>query len=142
MTQLDALKAILARDGGLLRPAAVVEAARDESSPLHSAFEWDDTEAARLFRLDQAQRLIRSFKIKVEDDSGRTFEAPVFVNVSTDRTGGKDSNPYRLAEDVAKCPDLLAIAESDALDQLRGLRERYGHIKKLGAVWAAIDMAG
>ena len=141
MTQLEALKAIMARDGGLLRPAAVVDAARDESSPLHSAFTWDDTEAARLFRLDQAQRLIRSFKIKVEDN-GKVFEAPVFVNISSDRTGGKDSNPYRLAEDVAKCPDLLAIAESDALDQLKGLRERYGHIKKLGAVWAAIDLAG
>ena len=141
MTQLDALKQIAERDGGLLRPAAVVEAARDESSPLHSAFTWDDTEAARLYRLDQAQRLIRSFKIKVEDN-GKTFEAPVFVNISSDRTGGKDSNPYRLAEDVAKCPDLLAIAESDALDQLKGLRERYGHIKKLGAVWAAIDLAG
>ena len=35
MTQLEALKEIAKRDGGLLRPAAVVDAERDEKSPLH-----------------------------------------------------------------------------------------------------------
>lgn len=41
MTQIEALKAIAARDGGLLRPRAVVDAARSLESPLHGAFEWD-----------------------------------------------------------------------------------------------------
>lgn len=140
MTQLEALKAIAARDGGLLRPAAVVEAARDVNSPLHSAFVWDDTEAARLYRLDQAQRLIRSFRVKIEDGN-KSFDAPVFVNLSTDRTSGKENNPYRVAEDVARCPDLMAIAERDALGQLKGLRDRYGHLKRLGDIWTAIDNA-
>ena len=140
MTQLDALKQIAAQNGGLLRPSAVVEAARDENSPLHSAFCWDDTEAARLYRLDQAQRLIRSFRFKVEDD-GKSVDVPVFVNISIDRTGTKDSNPYRLTEDVAKMPNLLEIAEKDALDQLKGLRDRYGHLKRLGDIWTAIDNA-
>ena len=92
MTQLEALKAIAKRDGGLLRPQAVVDAARPEDSPLHGAFCWDDTEAARLYRLDQAQRLIRSFKIEIESD-GASIAVPAFINVSIDRTGGKDDNP-------------------------------------------------
>lgn len=38
----------LRRRDGLLQPAAVVEDARDESSPLHPLFEWDDRKAAEL----------------------------------------------------------------------------------------------
>lgn len=141
MTQLEALKAIAARDGGKLCPAAVVEAARDEDSPLHGAFCWDDTEAARLYRLDQAQRLIRSFRVEIED-CGKKCEVPVFIGISTDREGAKSDNPYRLAVDVANDADLLAIAENDALEQLRGLRNRYNHLKRLGDIWAAIDAHG
>ena len=138
MTQLEALKAIAKRDGGLLRPQAVVDAARPEDSPLHGAFCWDDTEAARLYRLDQAQRLIRRFTIEIEQD-GESIDVPVFINVSSDRMGAKDENPYRLTADVVKSEDLLSVAEKDALEQLRGIRNRYQNIKRLGDVWAAID---
>ena len=141
MTQLEALKAIAARDGGLLRPAAVVEAARDESSPLHGAFCWDDTKAAELYRLDQAQRLIRSFRVKIESD-GKECDVPVFVNISSDREGGKSENPYRMLESIQKDMDLLAVAESDALEQLRGIRNRYVHLKRLNDIWTAIDFHG
>ena len=138
MTQLEALKAIAKRDGGLLRPQAVVDAARPEDSPLHGAFCWDDTEAARLYRLDQAQRLIRSFKIEIESD-GETVDIPAFINVSSDRSSGRDMNPYRMTQDVMKSEDLLAAAEKDALEQLRGIRNRYKNIKRLSDVWNAID---
>lgn len=138
MTQLEALKQIAARDGGLLRPAAVVEAARPENSPLHGAFCWDDTEAARLYRLDQAQRLIRRFTIEIESD-GDVVDVPAFINVSSDRSSGREENPYRLTESVIKSEDLLAVAEKDALVQLKGIRDRYKNIKRLGDVWSAID---
>jgi hypothetical protein len=138
MTQLEALKQIAARDGGLLRPAAVVEAARPENSPLHGAFCWDDTEAARLYRLDQAQRLIRRFTIEIESD-GDVVDVPAFINVSSDRSVGREENPYRLTESVMKSEDLLAVAEKDALVQLKGIRDRYKNIKRLCDIWMAID---
>jgi len=139
MTQLEALKAIAARNNGLLRPADVVEEARDENSPLHSAFCWDDSEAARLFRLDQAQRLIRKFKVVVEESKGKVVEVPVFIGVSSDRTSTKDENPYRLATDVAKDKNLLAVAENDALEQLKALKNRYNYLKKFQQLWDLID---
>lgn len=138
MTQLEALKEIAKRDGGLLRPAAVVDAARDEESPLHGAFEWDDGEAAQKYRLLQAQSLIRSFKVAIERN-GQTHTVPVFVGVSTDRTGEKSDNPYRLLEQIAKKPDLMAVAVQDALDQLEAVRNRYAHLQELADVWAAVD---
>lgn len=138
MTQLEALKLIAERDGGLLRPAAVVEAAKPVDSPLHNAFTWDDTKAANEYRLLQAQKLIRSFKVTIEDGD-KKFDAPVFVNLSTDRVGGKDDNPYRLTESLRNDMDLLAIAEKDAMEQLRGVKERYGHLKRLCDIWDVID---
>jgi len=138
MTQLEALKEIARRGGGLLRPAAVVEAAKDEESPLHGAFEWDDGEAAQKYRLLQAQTLIRSFKVEIERN-GQTHTVPVFIGISTDRTGEKSDNPYRLLEQVTKKPDLMKIAVQDALDQLDALRNKYAHLQELADVWAAVD---
>ena len=48
-----------------LDPVAVVEDARDPTSPLHGFFEWDDTAAAQQYRLGQARQLIRRVKIEV-----------------------------------------------------------------------------
>lgn len=48
-----------------LTPSLVVEAATDPKSPLHREFTWDDSEAARKYRLAQARTLIRSVEVKV-----------------------------------------------------------------------------
>lgn len=50
---------------GRLSPAAVVETARDPSSPLHHCFDWDNTSAAESWRIEQARRLIRSVRVVV-----------------------------------------------------------------------------
>ncbi|HUD75319.1 MAG TPA: hypothetical protein VMQ76_09630, partial [Terracidiphilus sp.] len=56
---IDALRAIADKNGGLLLPEKVVEAARPVSSPLHSWFEWNDNKAAENYRIWQARQLIR-----------------------------------------------------------------------------------
>lgn len=137
MTQLEALKAIAARDGGLLRPQAVVDEARSEDSPLHGAFCWDDTEAARKYRLIQAQELIRSFRVEMETD-GKPLEVPVFLGVSSDRDKGTAQNPYRLTSSVMKSADMMEVAVSDALSQLEALKNRYSYLTELADVWGAI----
>ena len=70
---------------------------------------------------------------------GQTLTVPVFVGVSTDRTGEKSENPYRLLEQVVERPDLMEIAVRDALDQLEALRNRYAHLQELADVWMAVD---
>lgn len=49
---------------GKVAPAQIVEAARDENSPLHGVFEWDDTIAAEEHRLLQARQLIRTIVVR------------------------------------------------------------------------------
>ena len=140
MTQLEALQAIADRDGGLLTPAAVLEEARNPESVLHGAFTWDDTEAARKWRIREAQELIRTYKVHIVQ-AGQTVQTYAFVGLSTDRTGSSETNPYRRASDVVASEDLLAVAERDALVQLEAVKSRYEHISRLSSVWTAIDEA-
>ena len=48
------LERIRKANGGI-SPASVVDEARDEESPLHDWFEWDDTEAAERFRYEEPE---------------------------------------------------------------------------------------
>jgi phage terminase Nu1 subunit (DNA packaging protein) len=51
---------------GRLTAQMVLQEARAASSPLHGFFEWDDSEAAEKWRLEQARELVRRVKIVVE----------------------------------------------------------------------------
>lgn len=54
------LELLRKRFKGELTPEDVLEDAKNDNSPLHSFFEWDDGDAAHQHRLQQARGLIRS----------------------------------------------------------------------------------
>jgi len=59
------LEKIAKLNGGRVTPDAVLADAQNAKSPLHDQFEWDDTVAARQYRLQQARELIRSVKVEI-----------------------------------------------------------------------------
>jgi hypothetical protein len=61
-----ALSAIKTANGGRCTAEAVVAEAANSASPLHGDFEWDDTKAGRLYRLQQARALIVRIGFYVE----------------------------------------------------------------------------
>lgn len=61
----------LYRSWGELTPRLVVEAAADDTSPLHSLFTWDDTVAAQAFREEQARHVIRSVRVVITTSAAR-----------------------------------------------------------------------
>ena len=138
MTIQEALLAIANRDGGKITPAAVIAEARDESSVLHNSFTWDNTEAADKWRVYEAQKLIRECRVSV-DRNGKKEQVIAFIGLSIDRDDYAPKNPYRLASDVANCDDLCEVAVRDVLHQLKALKARYEHLKRLQSVWDAID---
>lgn len=73
-----ALAEIAAAHGGVLTPEDTVAAAADPAHILHPRFEWDDTEAAHRYRLDQARALIRAVRVEISTTHHRLF-APIFV---------------------------------------------------------------
>ncbi len=50
----------------------IVHAATDPRSPLHPFFEWDNSEAARKYRLLQAREMARAVQVRVRTEQGRT----------------------------------------------------------------------
>lgn len=127
------LRRIAKSNGGLLLPAKVVEAARPKSSPLHSRFEWDDTEAAENYRLWQARQLIRVVVEQIEGVHGTT---EVFVSLSADRLDGRG---YRITTEVCRDEDLRAQLLEDALTELEIFKLKYRRLKELAAVFEAIE---
>lgn len=72
------LRRLLVRDGGILTPSSVIEAAKDPKNPLHSCFQWDDRKAANLYRVEQARHLIRSVQVEIVTET-RLLTIPVYV---------------------------------------------------------------
>lgn len=131
----DAILAELERlkSDGLIRPVDVVEAAREKSSPLHSLFQWDDSEAAHQYRLLQARKVLQVYVV-VEEASGKNVRA--FVSLTADRGPG---GGYRAVTEVLADDDLRAQMLEDALVQFRNMRKKYQDIQQLDKVWSALD---
>lgn len=107
-------------DRGELTPAAVVEEAADINHPLHSQFEWDDAEAARKHRLNQAADLIRSVRIRVSEPD--LAQVRGFLHIPSE-----DNSPGRYVpnEVVARDPMLRAIVLRQMDRDWKALRRRY-----------------
>lgn len=135
----DAIRNELERlkSGGVIRPVDVVEAARDESSPLHPCFQWDDGEAAHQYRLLQARNLLRVY-VNVEP-AANVEPVRAYVSLTSDRV--KDGGGYRAMAEVLSDSDLRQQLLNDAFVQFRNMRKKYEHLKQLSKVWAAIDEA-
>jgi hypothetical protein len=119
----------------MLDPEFVLLHAADETSALHPFFEWDDTEAAREYRLIQARGLIRMAVVVLP---ARNEPVRAFVSLSTDRSCG---GGYRRTRDVLDDPELRAVMLQDALAELRLIQRKYSHLQELSALWQALEAA-
>lgn len=114
---------------GMIVPELVVEAARDESSPLHSQFTWDDTEAAQAWRIHQARVLLRVC-VKLLPHHSEPVRA--FVHLSKE-------NGYRETQTVLANADRRAHLLEDAMRDMRVFRDKYRHLQELAGVFAAME---
>jgi len=134
-----ALAEIAQRNGGVLTPEAVVAAAADPASPLHERFVWDDTEAARRYRVLQAAALIRAVVTVIPREDAEPVRVRAFVSLSTDRKTPDTVGTYRPITHVLADPTLAEIALRDALAEMRAMRAKHGHLAALASVWEALD---
>ena len=130
------LETIAAQHDGMLRPESVVEFARDEATALHGEFEWDDSEAARKFRIVQARQLIR-LVVNV-DPSANGEPVRAFVSLSEDRVA-KDG--YRRLVDVMNDEQRRAMLLRDALRELAAFKRKYSVLSELSKVFEAAEIA-
>ena len=131
----DAIEALRVRAGGQISPAQVVDAARSERSPLHPAFEWDNTVAATRHREDQARHLIGALVVVVSP-AGEPREMRAFVSITQDRGTG-----YTALQTAMSDSDLRQQVVARALRELLQWTERYEGYVELAAVHDAIGAA-
>lgn len=120
----EALEKITEKAGGVLKPRAVVEAARVKNHPLHPHFEWDDALAAESFRLEQARNLIRI--VRVEDASADEGTTRAFLSISDN-----DGVAYRTVDTVKRSADLQAALLKQAERDLEAFEHRYRELKDI-----------
>lgn len=65
---------------GHVTAQSVIKAAEPKSSPIHKAFEWDDSIAAEQYRIEQARSLIKSIEI-IEASGSDTVATPIYFHV-------------------------------------------------------------
>ncbi len=110
----------------------VLAEAASLTSPLHSYFEWDDTEAAREYRRTQAQGLIRRVKITIipADTSKQPVRVRAFVSTRDLKEAGGTPHRYRTTVDVLRSPDKTAALESALRRDIESLRKKYQALEK------------
>lgn len=127
------LQRLVDQHGGICTPEQVVEAARDEESPLHDQFDWDDSEAGHKWRVHQARNLLR-LQVEIVKGSNETVRA--FVSLTTDR---KISGGYRTLSDVREDEAMFQQMLDDAMAELRVFRRKYAALKALQPLFETID---
>lgn len=109
---------------GPVEAEAVVEAARPKRSPIHGAFEWDDTAAAHQHRLKQARDLVTHLVPVVEKDAPRP---PVqFVHVRTGEAKGYVATSRAMSD-----PEFREQTLMSALAGLRSWWTRYSGLEQM-----------
>lgn len=122
--------------GELVQPEQVLEfARRNRRSALHAEFEWDDTEAAHQFRLEQARRIIR-LNINVLETPNGNVTVPMYVSLVSDRKAG---GGYRTLESVMSSEELREQLLRQALDEFDRVRRKYQTLQELAPVFTALD---
>lgn len=74
---LEEIRAKTGRDD--VTPEELLNASRDEDSPTHAEFDWDDSIAAHKWRLEQARLIIAHIRI-IRADSQSEYKERAFVS--------------------------------------------------------------
>lgn len=137
-----AVEALLARNSGRISPAILVEEARPETSPFHRHFEWDDSDAAELYRLGQAAHIIRTWRgsiMRIDAEHKMIHVTTTRRVQSPESARGKGLSSYETVEQIMSDPAKRADMLHTVLAELSAYRKRYAELEELAMVWVLLD---
>ena len=125
------------KSAGELTPETVVKKATPKDSLLHPCFEWDNTVAAKQYRISQARYMLRSIEVVVEksDDSDETLEIRAFHNVNND----EDESIYVTLQQARDNPVYWEQIKEKALAEINLWKQKYKDIKEFEVIFSAIE---
>lgn len=140
MTAADAIRN-LAKKHGSITAEIVLSEAKKKTSPLHTHFQWDDTAAAREYRLIQAAALIRKIKVEYTVSENHTVRVRAFHNVSDlPEEGENQEKGFFVALETALSVEsyreqLLANCKRD----MQAFKSKYSALAEVSHIINAMD---
>ena len=132
---IDELKRLSSENDDILTPQIVINSARSKDSILHDQFEWDDTAAAKKYRIVQARELLQVTVEYVRDSKGNKKQIRVFASLKSDRIDGG----YRTMVDIFSDKEYRKQLLQDALDDLETFKRKYFELKEFAIIFDAIN---
>lgn len=135
------------RETGSLTPDLIVSASAEPDAVLHDCFEWDDDEAARAHRADQARYLLRHLVV-VYRKSDQTLTHPVRYVINLRRSPADERleddedqprNTYLPIAQVMGDEQVRRRYVAQAFADLMRWRARYRDVEELARVFRAIE---
>lgn len=124
----DYLRELALAHGDILSPHDVVDAAKDEESPIHHLFEWDNEGAGRKYRLMQARILLTTVKVTY---MGEKHEAFFNTRVSI---GGTQIQGYFPIERVMSDETIHRQVLKDAVRDLEFAQKKYETLQEIRGI--------
>lgn len=130
------LQALAKEHDGEVAPKVFVEFAdKHKSSASYTLFEWDDKEAAKEHRLEQARLAMRSL-IVINLEVGGVKQEPIraFVNI-----GSGNERAYAPITAAMRDPETREQILDRAWEELEAWRRRHAALQELASAFAAVD---
>lgn len=125
---------------GSLTAANVLDRAKQEDSALHRQFEWDDSEAATQWRLEQSRRLIRSIEVVRVEAPKKPVKAYSIVTVpDSKKEDGIGKKVYQSTEEALQDPVMRDEILGNAIRDAVSFRRKYAALQELSQVLRSID---
>jgi hypothetical protein len=118
---------------GEIKPAELVDFARNKKCPIHRCFEWDNSIAAEKYREEQARYILRQIVIVQECEGKEPFEIRAFVSVDIDK-----DNVYTTMKRAISEPELYKQILRQAYEDLKAWKEKYDNLREFKKIYKAI----
>jgi hypothetical protein len=133
------LDKISQKNNGTLTPTDVVDEARDMNNPLHEVFEWDNSEAADRYRLQQARQLINHITVDIKyNNTNREQKAWISLDETPDDV---DTNKvYVTVERVLTEKPLREQMLLSAIKEAEYWQNKYTEYRELNRIFTSIKL--
>lgn len=121
---------------GSIAPELVVEKAKEKASPLHDYFEWNNTRAATLYRVDQARWLIRAVAVKIERENDEPLVTRAFVEMKQEEAEGG----YVSIAVVSQDEEMRRTLIEHALKDVEAFKRKYAILVDVFALLDALQV--
>lgn len=118
--------------GDTYTPQQVVDFARDENTELHKCFEWDDTRAANLYRLQQARKISCNLVYVDPQDNSKPSHIRVYQRSEEDKA-------YKGVVFTLKNETEYDSLLKRAYSELQSFKQRYQNLVELAPFISLIE---